>query len=106
MLRRATTECWVGLVLSSPDVQEEAAVAADLVPDLADRLEEGLRLDVADGAADLGDDDVDVGTAHREDPRLDLVGDVRDDLHGVTQVVAAPLLGDHAGVDLAGGDVG
>jgi len=37
---------------------------------------------------------------------LDLVGDVRDDLHGVAQVLTAPLLGDHAGVDLAGGHVG
>jgi hypothetical protein len=30
---------------------------------------------------------------------------VRDDLHGVAQVGAAPLLGDDARVDLAGGDV-
>ena len=37
---------------------------------------------------------------------LDLVGDVRDDLHGVAEVLAAALLGDHRGVDLAGGDVG
>ena len=86
-------------------MQEEAPVPADLVPDLPDRLQERLRLDVADRAADLGDDDVDLGAAHVQDARLDLVGDVRDDLHGVAQVVAAPLLGDHAGVDLAGGDV-
>ena len=46
------------------------------------------------------------GAAHRQDPVLDLVGDVRDHLHGVAEVVAAPLLGDHRGVDLAGGDVG
>ena len=46
------------------------------------------------------------GPGHRADPRLDLVGDVRDDLDGVAEVLAAPLLGDHAGVDLAGGDVG
>ena len=88
------------------DVQEEAAVPADLVPDLADRLQERQRLDVADGAADLGDHHVDVGPGHLQDPRLDLVGDVRDDLDGVAEVLAAPLLGDHAGVDLAGGDVG
>jgi hypothetical protein len=29
------------------------------------------------------------------DRRLDLVGDVRDDLHGLAEVVAAPLLLDH-----------
>ena len=69
MLRSAATECWVGLVFSSPDgpmygqqrdVQEEDVVPADLVADLADGLQERQRLDVADGAADLGDDDVDV----------------------------------------------
>ena len=41
------------------DVEEEAVVAADLVAHLAGGLEERQRLDVADGAADLGDDDVD-----------------------------------------------
>jgi len=87
-------------------VQEEAAVPADLVPDLADRLQERLRLDVPDGAADLGDHHVDLGPGHLLDPGLDLVGDVRDDLDSVAEVVAAPLLGDHAGVDLPGGDVG
>ena len=69
MLRSAATECWVGLVFSSPDgpmygssetCSEEDVVAADLVADLADGLQERQRLDVADGAADLGDDDVDV----------------------------------------------
>ena len=95
MLRSAATECWVGLVFSSPDgpmygsrrdVQEETAVPADLVPDLADGLEERLRLDVADRPADLGDHDVDVVAGHLQDARLDLVGDVRDHLHGVAEV--------------------
>ena len=36
---------------------------------------------------------------------LDLVGDVRDDLHRAAQVVAAALLGDDGVVDAAGGDV-
>ena len=70
--RSAATECWVGLVFSSPlgrevghqrDVQEEDVVAADVVAHLAGGLEERQRLDVADGAADLGDDDVRPGSA-------------------------------------------
>ena len=99
-------------LLGRPDVghqghvQEEDVAAADVVTDLARRLEERQRLDVADGAADLGDHHVDLRAAHREDAVLDLVGDVRDHLDGVTQVVAATLLGDHRGVDLPGGDVG
>ena len=44
--------------------------------------------------------------ADAADARLDLVGEVRDDLDGAAQEVAAPLLGDDRGVDLAGGDVG
>ena len=41
------------------DVDEEAVVAPDLVAGLPGGLEERQRLDVADGAADLGDHDVD-----------------------------------------------
>ena len=40
------------------DVDVEHVLGADLAAELADRLEERLRLDVADRAADLGDDDV------------------------------------------------
>ena len=36
---------------------------------------------------------------------LDLVGDVRDDLHGATEVITATLLGDHRRIDLAGRDI-
>ena len=43
------------------EVDEEGVAAADVLAELADRLEEGQRLDVADRAADLDDDDVVVG---------------------------------------------
>ena len=76
------------------DVQEEDVVAADLVAYLACRLEERQRLDVTDRASDLGDHDVDVRSGHVPDARLDLVGDVRDDLDGVAEVLAAALLRD------------
>ena len=70
-------------------------VAADVVAELPDRLEERQDLDVADGAADLGDHDVDVVGGEALDAPLDLVGDVRDDLHGLAEVVAAALGGEH-----------
>lgn len=88
------------------DVDDEDVVPADLVADLADGLQERQRLDVADRAADLRDDDVHVVGGHAADAVLDLVGDVRDDLDGVAQVLAAPLLGDDLRVDLAGRHVG
>ena len=89
------------------DVHEEHVLAAELVAHLAGRLDERLRLDVADRAADLGDDDVGLRRlgglqAHAA---LDLVGDVRDHLHRVAEVLAAAFLGDDRRVDLAGGDV-
>ena len=88
-------------------VHERAVVAADLVPQLADRLEEGQRFDVTDGAADLDEHQVGgFGLGEREHALLDLVGDVRDHLHGLAEVVAPALLRDHRGVDGAGGVVG
>ena len=53
---------------------------ADITPELPDRLDEREDLDVADGAADLHDDDVHPGLAELVDVVLDLVGDVRDHL--------------------------
>ena len=74
--------------------------------ELAQRLEERQRLDVADRAADLGDHDVDVlGLGDQPDAVLDLVGDVRDHLDGAAEVVAAALAPDHRVVDRAGGGV-
>ena len=105
MERSAATECWVGLVFSSCDgpmygtretCTKNTLSAADVLADLAGGFEERLGLDVADGAADFGDDDVGGvlalgGQAHAA---LDLIGDVRDDLDGVAEVFAAAFLGD------------
>ena len=86
------------------DVDETGVFAAQLLAHLADGFEEGQRLDVADGAADFDDGHVDVlrDLAHGV---LDLVGDVRDDLDGLAEIVAAALLGDDLFVDAAGGEV-
>jgi hypothetical protein len=50
-----------------------------LVAELADRLEERQALDVADGAADLRQHEIEAVVAN-EDEVLDGVGDVRIDL--------------------------
>ena len=85
------------------DVQVDDVLGADLAPELPDRLEERQRLDVADRAADLGDDDVGRGDLLRPpDPRLDLVRDVRDDLDGRAEELALALLAQHGVPDRAG----
>ena len=81
-------------------------VAAQLVAHLAQRFQEGQRLDIADRAADLDQHDLGAGgLGDQADAALDLVGDMRDDLDGAAQVIAAALFADHLGIDLPGGDV-
>ena len=79
--------------------------ARQLLAELADRLEERQALDVADRAADLDQHEVDALARIGQDEAFDLVGDVRDHLHGGAEIVAAPLLLQDGLVDLAGGDV-
>ena len=86
------------------DVDEERVFAAVLLAHLADGFEEGKRLDVADGAADFADDDIDI-VGDLFHGGLDLVGDVGNDLDGFAEIVAAALLGDDLLVDAAGGEV-
>ena len=79
-------------------------VAAEVVPQLADGFDERQAFDVADGAADLANHEVDiVGVGQRE--FLDRVGDVGDDLDRRAEIVAAPLLGDDVAVDAPGRDI-
>ncbi|MNQ48179.1 hypothetical protein D3C85_620460 [compost metagenome] len=93
-----------GDVRHQGQVHQHRALGADFDAQLADRLEERLRLDVADGTADFHQGDVGIAGA-LDDAALDLVGDMRNHLHGGAQVVAAALLAQHVLVDPAGGEV-
>jgi len=81
-------------------VHVDHVLASDVLPELADRLQEREPLDVADRAADLDDDHVGVA-GDLPDGRLDLVGDVRNHLDRPSEVVAPALLLDDRVVDLA-----
>src|ERR1019366_1505344 len=85
-------------------VYEQRVVAAQFLPHLADGFDEGQRLDVAHRAADFGDHHVHV-LRDFFGRRLDFVGDVRNHLHGLAQIIAAALLGDDLLVNLAGSPV-
>src|SRR5258708_35450650 len=86
------------------DVHEERVFSAHLEPHLADGFEEGKGFDVADRPANLDDHNV---HAFRNlfDRCFDLVGYVRDDLHGFAEIVAAALFGEDGFVDAAGGPI-
>ena len=90
-------------------VHEERIVAAELMAQLADGFEERQRFDVADGAADFDDHDVDrspVGRGgHAARGGFNFVGHVRDHLHGLAQVIATALARDDLFVDASAGEV-
>ncbi len=74
-------------------VHEQRTLGADLNTQLARGFQEGLGFDVADGTTDLHQGHIHIPGA-LDDPALDLVRNVRDDLHGATEVVAPAFLAD------------
>ncbi len=86
-------------------MDKHRVLAAQFLPHLADRLEKRQRLDVAHRAADLDDGHVRAVGRHLAHGVLDLVGHVRNHLHGLAQVVAAPLLQNDLLVNAARGQV-
>ena len=82
------------------------AVRAKLPTELTHSLKEWQRLDVAHGTAYFGDDIVVVaGIAEIFHATFDFVGDMRYYLDGLSEVVAAALLVNHALIDTAGGHI-
>ena len=105
MLRRLGLEfAGAGNERQQRQMDIDRVMARQLVAQLADRLEKRQALDIADGAADLAQHEIEAVIA-LADEILDGVGDVRDDLDGGAEIVAAPLLGEDVLVDAAGGDV-
>src|SRR5215471_480190 len=103
--------CGLGLELASArneghqrQVDEGGRAARQLIAELANGFEEGQTLDVADRATNLAQNEIDAFIAGC-DEGLDRVGDVRNDLHGRTQIVAPALFGNYLLVDAACGDV-
>ena len=87
-------------------MDEDGVVRPLLQGKLADGFEERQSLDVAGGAADLGDEHVRVGRRrHVLDALLDFVGDMRNDLDGLAEVIAASLFLDDVEIDTAAREV-
>ena len=83
------------------DVHVDEIFRTEFQAHLADRFEERKRFDVSDRPADFDDHHVGIDRNFAE-RGLDLVGDVRNHLHGLAQVIAAPLLREDGFVDSAG----
>lgn len=88
------------------DVDEENVIETDFEGKLADGFDEGETFDVPSGASDFGDDDVAILVlADFFDAGFDFVGDVRDNLNGLAEVIATALFAEDFFVDLTGGEV-
>src|SRR5690242_17841099 len=84
-------------------MHEEDPLAPKLVAELANGLEKGQALDIANRAADLADDKI-LAAEVGQDELLDRVRNVGDHLHRRAEILAAPLAADHCRVDPAGGN--
>ncbi len=86
-------------------VDEASPLRAEFLAELANGLEEGQALDIADRAADFAQHEINARSGIGQDEILDLVGDVRNDLDRRAEIVAAALFLDDAAVDAPGRDV-
>jgi len=82
-------------------MDENGVLPAHFVAELADGFQEGKAFDVAYGSADFHDGNVEPFRGFA-DEILDLVRDMRDDLNGFAQVVAASFPGNDGKVNLSG----
>ena len=74
-------------------------VAAGIAAVLANRFDKRDDLHVTDGAANLNNGDIGTQCSKAADALLDFVGDVRNYLHRLAEVVTTALLSNHLGVD-------
>src|SRR5690606_39276329 len=92
---------WSSDVCSS-DLQR--IVIAQFPPQLADSFNKRQRLNVANCTAQLRNYDVVFARLTQQlHPTLDLIGNVRDHLYGLTQVSSSTLLFDYVAINTPGG---
>ena len=71
-------------------MNKDGVVSSDFISHLTDGFEEWLRFDVANGPANLDDDDVGV-VRNLANGILDLIGDVGNDSNRFPEIIASPL---------------
>ncbi len=111
--RSSLTECWVGLVLSSPALgMKGTSVRWMKAVEPRGNSLPSWRIASKNGSPSMSPTVPPISHKHEVDALvaggdeiLDGVGDVRDDLHGRAEIVAAPFLADDLLVDAPRGDV-
>ena len=94
-----------GNVRHQRNMHEHAVLRAEFAAHLSRSLKERLRFDITDGAADFRDDHIDIVRRLGTHTALDLIGDMRNHLHALAQILAGTLLAQHGLVNLTGGDI-
>src|SRR5262245_34560014 len=99
---------WLGLKLArrryighQGRMDERGLAPAQVVLQLTNGLDKGQAFNVADGPADLADDEIE-SLDVRLGEFLDRVGDVGNDLYGRAEIIAAPFAGDNVAIDAPG----
>ncbi|CAB4622013.1 unannotated protein [freshwater metagenome] len=78
------------------DMEITHIVASGFIAKLANRLEERQNLNVAYRATHFGNHDVCIFSSYTTNPPFDFVGDVRNNLHSLSEIVATALCGQHS----------
>ena len=87
-------------------MNEHAVISADLERSLSDSFKERCGFDIAHRTAYLGNDNVCCAVlADAVKPFLDLVCDVRNDLHRAAEIISASFLVEHRPVDFTRCDI-
>ena len=84
-------------------VDEASVFYTDFEAELPCGFQERERFDVARHTADFAEHDVGAAFGGGAEGVLDFVGDVRDDLHGATEILTRAFLGEHGRINAARG---
>ena len=83
-------------------MDKDGVESAALVSELSYCFEEGERLYITGGAADLGYSDIDVGGSKRFYSEFNFIGDMRDNLNGSAEISAPSFACDNVAVNSSG----
>ena len=83
-------------------VQVTDIVTASFITELTDGLQEGQNLDVTNGSAHFSNHNICVFSGDAPDTTLDFVGDVRNDLNSLAEVITTSFSSQNSLVDTAG----